>query len=108
MCVCVCVSFAQVRLCSYHLGEVRRYALWHMIRSPVVCAGSPVMWSCVVTATFLLCKTGLSGDSPVINPRRAHAQRGLRYLVCPSVCLSVCSTLTLDLQATRRFISSTN
>ena len=40
----------------------------------------------------------------------AHAQ-GLRSLVCPSVCVcvSVClSTLTLDLQATRRFTSGTN
>ena len=26
----------------------------------------------------------------IINPRRAHAQRGLRYLVCVSVCVSVC------------------
>ena len=26
----------------------------------------------------------------VINPRRAHAQRGLQYLVCVSVCLCVC------------------
>ena len=34
----------------------------------------------------------------------AHVQRGLRYLVCPSVCVCVC----LDLQATRRFTSSTN
>ena len=39
----------------------------------------------------------------------AHAQRGLRYLVCPSACVCVClSTLTLDLQATRRFTSDTN
>ena len=41
----------------------------------------------------------------------AHAQRGLRYLVCPSVCVCVCvclSTLTLDLQATRRLTSGTN
>ena len=36
-------------------------------------------------------------------------QRGLQYLVCPSVCVCVClSTLTLDLQATRRFTSGTN
>ena len=31
-----------------------------------------------------------------------HAQRGLRYLVCPSVCLSVCHS---PLQATRQSIS---
>ena len=31
-----------------------------------------------------------SGNSTLINPRRAHAQRGLRYLVCVSVCLCVC------------------
>ena len=29
-----------------------------------------------------------------INPRRAHAQRGLRYLVCVSVCVSVCLSVS--------------
>ena len=40
----------------------------------------------------------------------AHAQRGLQYLVCVSVCLlSVClSTTILALQATRRLMSDTN
>ena len=39
----------------------------------------------------------------------AHAQRGLQYLVCVSVCLFVClSTTILALQATRRLMSDTN
>ena len=37
---------------------------------------------------------------PIINPRRADAQRGLRYTysrsVCLSACLSVCLRLFLD------------
>ena len=39
----------------------------------------------------------------------AHAQRGLLYLVCVSVCLCVClSPLILALQGPSRLISDTN
>ena len=40
----------------------------------------------------------------------AHAQQGLQYLVCVSVCLSftTLSKTILALQATRRFMSNTN
>ena len=31
-----------------------------------MCVGSLVVWSCVIMRAFLLCKTGYSGDSPVI------------------------------------------
>ena len=37
-----------------------------------------------------------------------HAQRGLQYLVCVSVCLSVCLFRLVGLQATGRLMSDTN
>ena len=47
MYVCVCVIRS---------GHVRRYMLY-CVRSPVVCVGLPVMWSCVIRCAFLLCKS---------------------------------------------------
>ena len=48
-------------------------------------------------------------DHFLVNPRHAHAQRGLQYLVCVPVCLRVClSPLILALQAPNRLISDTN
>ena len=44
-------------------------------------------------------------QKPSLLTLGAHAQRGLRYLVCVSVCLS---TLILALQATRWLMSDTD
>ena len=68
-----------------------------MIPSPLLCLATTVSLCAHVTMPHLLLTFGV------------HAQRGLRYLVCVSVCLFVClSTFILELQAMRQFIRNIN